>query len=139
MVSNREAKPDTLVDMRGGTEMKTLRRLLVLSAAILVVVYVAQAAELQGILIDKMCSAKVLQGGQKAARAHTRECALMPDCAKSGYGVYTADGKFITFDSDGNKKAEEALRASKKKDNLRVTVTGELSGDTITLASLKLL
>jgi hypothetical protein len=63
----------------------------------------------------------------------------MPDCVKSGYGVYTAEGKYITFDADGNKKAEEALRASKKRDNLRVRVTGELSGETITVASLKLL
>ena len=100
---------------------------------------VAPAAEVEGILIDKMCSAKAVKDGQKAADMHTRECALMPNCAGSGYGVYTKEGRYITFDEAGNKKAEEALQSSKKKDNLRVKVTGEQSGDTIRVVNLKLL
>jgi len=97
------------------------------------------AAQWEGILIDKHCSAGFLKEGQKAARAHTRECTLMPDCVQSGYGVLTADGKFIAFDAGGNQKAEQALRASKKKDDLRVRVSGELAGDIIKVTSLKLL
>jgi hypothetical protein len=38
----------------------------------------------------------------------------------------------------GNAKAIAALKASKKKDNLRVKVTGELEGETIKVSALKL-
>jgi len=72
------------------------------------------------------------------AEAHTRQCALMPACQKSGYGVFTWDNKFLKFDEAGNRKALAALKASKKEDYLKVDVTGELQGDTIKVVSLKL-
>jgi hypothetical protein len=109
---------------------------------------VASAAQVHGILMDEMCSSKAevrivsgprLEGGMIVAEAHTRECALMPACQKSGYGVFTYDNKFLKFDEAGSRKALAALRASKKEDNLKVEVTGEIQGDTIKVASLKLI
>ena len=109
---------------------------------------VASAAQVQGILIDEMCSSKAevrivsgprLEGGMIVAEAHTRECALMPACQKSGYGVFTYDNKFLKFDEAGSRKALAALRASKKEDDLKVEVTGEIQGDSIKVASLKLI
>ena len=109
---------------------------------------VASAAQVQGILIDEMCSSKAevrivsgprLEGGMIVAEAHTRECALMPACEKSGYGVFTYDNKFLKFDAAGSRKALAALKASKKEDDLKVEVTGEIQGDTIKVASLKLI
>lgn len=108
----------------------------------------AFAAEVKGVLMDKMCSGKAdvrvlptgIQGGMIVAEAHTRECALMAACQKSGYGVYTSDNKFFSFDEAGNRKALEAIKASKKLDDLEVVVTGEVQkGDTIKVESLKLL
>jgi hypothetical protein len=108
---------------------------------------VACAAQVKGILIDQMCSSKAevrivsgprLEGGMIVAEAHTRECALMPACQKSGYGVFTYDNKFLKFDEAGSRKALAALKASKKEDDLKVEVTGEIQGDTIKVASLKL-
>lgn len=108
---------------------------------------VASAADVQGVLMDRMCSPKAelrivppgrLEGGMVTAEAHTRECALMPDCQKSGYGVVTSDGKFLKFDEAGNRKALEAIKASKKLDDLEVDVTGEVQGDSIKVESLKL-
>jgi hypothetical protein len=108
----------------------------------------ASAAEVKGILIDQMCSSKAevrivsgprLEGGMIVAEAHTRECALMPACQKSGYGVFTYDQKFLKFDAAGSRKALAALKASKKEDDLKVDVTGEIEGDTIKVASLKLI
>jgi hypothetical protein len=96
------------------------------------------AAEVEGVLMDKMCSMKAAKDGQKAATMHTRQCAMMPDCEKSGYGVFTADDKYLVFDSAGNEQATAALKSSKKKDNLKVKVNGEVDGDTIKVASLKL-
>ena len=55
------------------------------------------AAEVQGVLRDKMCSMKAAKEGQKAATMHTRQCAMMPDCEKSGYGVFTSDNKYLVF------------------------------------------
>jgi hypothetical protein len=63
----------------------------------------------------------------------------MPACQKSGYGVLTTDNRFLKFDEAGSRKALEAIKASKKLDDLEVEVTGELQGDTIKVASLKLL
>ncbi len=109
---------------------------------------VASAAQVQGILIDEMCSSKAevrivsgprLEGGMIVAEAHTRECALMPACQKSGYGVFTYDNKFLKFDEAGSRKALAVLRATKKEDDLKVEVTGEIQGDTIKVTSLKLI
>ena len=116
-----------------------LRTVLMLAALAVAFSMVAQAADVEGILMDKMCSGKALKDGMKAAQAHTRECALMEDCAKSGYGVFTKDGKFVTFDAEGNKKALAALKAHKGKDNLRVKVTGDVAGDSMKVTALKLL
>jgi hypothetical protein len=96
------------------------------------------AAEVEGVLMDKMCSMKAVKEGQKAATMHTRECAMMPDYEKSGYGVFTADNKYLLFDATGNEQAAAALKSSKKKDNLKVKVSGEVTGDTIKVASLTL-
>jgi hypothetical protein len=96
------------------------------------------AAEIHGVLMDKMCSMKATKQGQKAVAMHTRECALMPPCEKSGYGVVTADNKFIALDEAGNQQAVAALKSSDKKDNLKVRVTGDVSGETIAVKTLKL-
>jgi len=83
-------------------------------------------------LIDSACRLKV----KGAPDAHTRECALQ--CAGSGYGILTADGAYLPFDKVGNEQALAALRASKKTDHLRVTVSGERQGDRIAVRSLAL-
>src|ERR1700683_5053606 len=76
---------------------------------------VAPAETIKGVLMDQMCSGKAdlrisgatgtLVGGRIVAEAHTKECALMPACQKSGYGVYTSGNKFLKFDEAGNRKA----------------------------------
>src|SRR5260221_13647202 len=108
----------------------------------------AAQTTVQGVLMDRECSAKAevrvvpgarLEGGILVAYTHTRQCALMPSCQKSGHGVFTDDNKFLSFDVAGSQKALAALKASKKEDDLKVEVTGEIQGDTIKIASLKLL
>ena len=125
----------------------SVRLSLCIPAMLAVFAAVASAAQVKGILMDQMCSSKAevrivsgprLEGGMIVAEAHTRECALMPACEKSGYGVYTYDNKFLKFDPAGSRKALAALKASKKEDDLKVEVTGEIQGDTIKVASLKL-
>jgi len=84
-------------------------------------------------VVDVACSKKVAAD----ADSHTRDCALM--CEKSGFGIVTAAKKFLKFDADGNAKILAALKASDKKDHLRVDVSGDVQGDTIKVSSVKLL
>jgi hypothetical protein len=49
------------------------------------------------------------------------------------------DEQFLKFDAAGNAKITEALKASDKKDHLRVNVKGEVKGDTLRVTSITLL
>jgi hypothetical protein len=84
-------------------------------------------------VVDVACSKKVAA----TADTHTKECALA--CKESGFGIVTADKKFLKFDADGNAKILEQLKGSDKTDHLRVNVSGDVKGDTITVTSVKLL
>jgi hypothetical protein len=84
-------------------------------------------------LVDSECAAKIKDNPD----AHNRGCAM--SCGKTaGFGVLTADGKFLKFDAAGNKQAMAALEATKKEDHLRATVTGERAGESIKVKTLKL-
>jgi hypothetical protein len=117
----------------------SFRRIISSLGLVLAFACIAPAADVEGVLMDKACSAKAVKEGQKAATMHTRECALMPPCKASGYGVFTSDNRYLTFDSAGNEKAVAALEKTDKKDNLKVEVSGEIDGDTIKVESLRLL
>ena len=102
--------------------------------------------KVQGVLIDKMCSYKAetriapgprLEGGIVVAYTHTKQCALMPECQKSGYGVFSYDQKFLAFDEAGNKQALAFFKQSNKEDDFRVEVIGQVQGGTIKVTSIK--
>ncbi|HTD97484.1 MAG TPA: hypothetical protein VK627_11150 [Edaphobacter sp.] len=84
-------------------------------------------------VVDVACSKKMADNPD----VHTRTCALA--CRKSGYGIVTADKKFLKFDADGNAKIVDALKSSSKDDHLRVDVGGDVEGDTLKVESMKLL
>jgi hypothetical protein len=84
-------------------------------------------------VVDVNCSKKVAANPD----SHTRACALK--CEKSGYGIVTQDKHFLKFDAEGNTKILEALKASDKKDHLRVDVSGDVQGDALKVTSIKLL
>ena len=106
-----------------------------LVASFLAVVPLAASAEVwkNASLLDSMCASK-----EKVAKdpdTHPVSCALQ--CAKSGYGIM-AGGKFLKFDAKGNEQIASELKSTKKTDHLRVTVDGDLKGDTIAVKSVKL-
>ncbi len=84
-------------------------------------------------VVDVNCSKKVAADPD----SHPRACALK--CAASGFGIVTKDKQFLKFDAEGNAKVVEALKASEKKDHLRVDVSGDVQGDTLKVTSIKLL
>ena len=118
-----------------------LRRMCLLGMGALLAagVGLAEQKTVTGYLMDKACSADVIKKGEAAAKGHDVGCLTMDDCAQTGFGVITPDNKFITFDAAGNKQALATLKAAKKKTDLRVTVTGDQTGSSIKVASLKLL
>jgi hypothetical protein len=106
-----------------------MRRILGIGAGALFLCAAAFGETWSGTVVDAMCKAK-------DPASHTRECAL--GCAKSGFGIVTADGKFVKFDDAGNSKTVEALKASTKDKDLQAKVTGSLDGDTIKVESIEL-
>ena len=82
-----------------------------------------------GTLVDVMCKNQDLA-------SHTSKCAIR--CAKSGYGLVLADGKFVKFDEAGNTKALAALKATSKEKDLKAKVTGTLDGETVQVETVEL-
>ncbi len=111
-----------------------MNRILMVSAILLLALSGIAAAETWAnvTLIDANCATKMKNNPDK----HTTQCAL--HCAESGLGILTPDGSFLRFDAAGNQKAIAALKATKKTDHLRATVTGEREGENIKVQSLKL-
>jgi hypothetical protein len=91
---------------------------------------IASAETFSGTVVDVMCKGKDLA-------SHTRSCAL--DCAKSGFGLVQADGKFLKFDESGNARTLSLLKKSSKDKDLKMKVTGTVDGDVIKVSAVELL
>jgi len=90
---------------------------------------VASAETFSGTVVDVMCRTKDLA-------SHTRECAIQ--CSRGGYGLVTADGKFLKFDEKGNARVLGLLKKSAKEKDLKAKVTGTADGDVIKVEALEL-
>jgi hypothetical protein len=102
-----------------------LTRFLLLAA----VPVLALAESFTGAVVDVMCKGRDLA-------SHTRQCNL--NCAKGGFGLVLADGKFLKFNETGNSKALAALKASSKEKDLKAKVAGKLEGDVIRVESIEI-
>jgi hypothetical protein len=101
-----------------------------LFAMTLLAAAVASAETFSGTVVDVMCKGKDLA-------SHTRQCAV--DCAKSGFGLVQADGKFLKFDESGNARTLTLLKKSSKDKDLKMKVTGTLDGELIKVQGVELL
>ncbi|MFA4889757.1 MAG: hypothetical protein WC628_09335 [Candidatus Omnitrophota bacterium] len=117
----------------------------VASEAVPVVVSVAEVAPaapvvpetvtLKGEVIDNACvSSQTPENLANFIKKHTKQCALKPVCAASGYSIY-ADGKVLKFDKDSSAKVEQFLK--EKKSKLLVVVEAKKIGDELSLVSIK--
>src|SRR5262249_42181587 len=109
-----------------------MKRTIILSAIVagLIAVLTALAhekAKLTGYIVDVACAAGHTKDSSedltKFAAEHTKECALMEECVKSGYGI-VADGKWYPFDAKGNELAKALFEKTAKKDHIKMTVEG---------------
>jgi hypothetical protein len=87
------------------------------------------AGTFTGTVVDVLCKGRDLA-------SHTRSCAI--SCAKGGYGLVLADGKFLKFDEKGNAKALALLKAATKDKDLKLKATGTLDGEVIQVETLEL-
>jgi len=104
--------------------MKILLPLLLAAAGSL-----SAAETWSGTVVDVLCKGKDVA-------SHTRQCAL--SCAKGGYGLVLADGKFVKFDESGNALALSKLKSATKDKDLKAKVSGTLDGDVIQVQSIEL-
>ena len=110
--------------------------------ALLLTVSIAWAHEkvkLTGYVVDVLCAKGIdknkPEAAMKAAAGHTKECGLMDDCVKSGYGVMS-DGQWYPFDAKGNELAKAIIEKTTKKDNIKVTVEGLKHEGTVMVQSI---
>ncbi len=91
----------------------------------------------KGYLVDMACAK---EDGAKAdfPAKHTKGCLQMDECEKSGYGLMTADKKVIRFDAAGNAAAKKFITELTKKTDIRVSVTGAVTGDNMTVSKIDL-
>ncbi|HWP42847.1 MAG TPA: hypothetical protein VNO14_06410 [Blastocatellia bacterium] len=110
---------------------------LVLALAGTVYAAVSENVKLTGYVVDNACAARSAGDNVvEKVKAHTVKCAAMPNCAKSGYSIVTADGKVYKLDDTGNAKVAEILKNTKVEKGLSVNVEGMVEGDTIKVASI---
>lgn len=112
-------------------------------AGILGLVLVLQAqtpktVTVEGHIIDNMCAGhhSTEAGFGEKVKKHPTSCALMDSCVSSGYAVFTSDAKLYKFDSEGNAKAVELLKATKTKAGVPIVVEGTIDGDVIKVTKI---
>jgi hypothetical protein len=96
-----------------------------------------KSVKISGYLIDNACATAHVKDANFKERAakHSTSCALMPDCAGSGYAVF-ADGKLYKLDKAGNESAAGLLKDTETKAGVMVAVEGTLEGDTLHVTKL---
>jgi hypothetical protein len=110
-----------------------------LSALILCMTLSAAAwaadSTVSGYLLDVSCSSRLSQKPDGPS-AHSKDCLRV--CGGSGFGVLTADKKFIKFDEQGNEKVRNLLNDLTKDKDIRISVTGAVDGDKMTVSKVEL-
>ncbi|HEY6120569.1 MAG TPA: hypothetical protein VIV66_11445 [Pyrinomonadaceae bacterium] len=96
------------------------------------------SVKLTGYLIDNACAGAHVKDAnfKETVKKHGTSCALMPNCAKTGYALFTADGKLYKFDEAGNKTVEELLKDTDTKNGVSVSVEATLDGETLHAAKV---
>jgi hypothetical protein len=109
---------------------------LILFTAVSISAFAADTT-VKGYLVDLSCAK---EDGNKPGfgATHKKGCLQMDDCAASGYGVLTPDKKVVKFDKAGNEQAKKFIADVKKAKDIRVNVTGNVTGDSMTVSKIEL-
>jgi autotransporter translocation and assembly factor TamB len=88
-----------------------------------------------GYLIDNACAESAKDLGPRA-KGHSRSCALMDSCEKSGYSVVTDDNTRYKLTEKGDGMAAELLKNSKTEKGVKVTAEGNYNGSEFDVTKL---
>ncbi len=116
-----------------------MRKLAISLGLILATGGAAAAAQIQGLLVAQNCVEDIVKNGHEATLRKRPDCSLRNQYARPTYALVTDDKHYFTFDPYGNKKAQQVLAGSPNRDELKVVVTGEISGDTIKVKYMTIL
>jgi hypothetical protein len=96
----------------------------------------AGADVVSGHLVDMSCASWRAKEGKALGETHDKGCLLMADCIKSGYAVFTTDGRVIRLDPKGHAMALALVKKTDRVKDWRITVTGTVSNDAVRVISL---
>lgn len=97
-----------------------------------------KSVTINGYLIDNACANGHVKEAtfRERVKKHKTSCALTPNCAASGFAVFTEEGKLYKLDAVGNKSAEEMLKNTDTEIGVQVAVEGTLEGETIRVTKI---
>src|SRR3990172_5365081 len=72
---------------------------------------------MEGYIIDTKCATDNKAKLDEFVKTHPKECAMAPDCHKSGYNLYS-EGKLWKFDKKSSEKVYDFLKKSDSKLNV---------------------
>ena len=96
----------------------------------------AQADQLQGVVVDWNCVKPMVKDGRETTLKNNHNCSLMKKYGRSAYGLITSDKKFYRLDDPGNVKVKQLLKDTPDKDDLKVVVNGDIQGDTLKVMTI---
>jgi len=114
-----------------------MKRLALILFTTVAVSAVAADTAVKGYLVDIACASEEGQRPNFGVK-HSKSCLQMPECAGSGYGVLTDDKRVIHFDKAGNDQAKKFIDGLTKSTDIKVTVTGKLNGEQMTVNKIEL-
>ncbi|HEY3384629.1 MAG TPA: hypothetical protein VGK32_22950 [Vicinamibacterales bacterium] len=97
----------------------------------------SESKTISGNLIDVACGTKH-RGEAGFADGHDKDCLLMDKCVASGYAVLTEEGKFLKFDTESNRKVLQFIKDTEKDTGWKVSVTGTIDGDMMSVTEISL-
>jgi hypothetical protein len=91
---------------------------------------------LKGHLIDNKCAgSQDSRQMEEFVKSHSKECALSPECQKSGYAIFASDHQMYMFDKASNARIKSFLK--KPGSGLLVEVEVKKKGQELELISIK--
>ena len=95
----------------------------------------SKSVTITGYLIDNACAESAKDLGPRA-KGHSRSCALMDNCEKSGYSIVTDDNTRYKLTEKSDGMAAELLKNSKTEKGVKVTAEGNYNGSELDVTKL---
>lgn len=120
--------------------IRAIPKLLLFACSIVGVSGLADAADFQGVVVDRSCADQMAKDGRAKTLKNRSECSMRKGkFQRPAYALITDDSKIYWFDDEGNKQALNLLKGTPDPDNLKVIVTGDLDGQTIKVQNMSML